>query len=284
MKSLKLISPAKVNLSLEVLGKRPDGYHNLRTVFERIGLSDRIRLKKIATGEIRIQTDSTEIPADPKNLAFKAAALLKSRFGVRHGVEIYLEKKIPVQAGLGGGSSNAATVLLGLNRLWRLKLSRRSLLKLGATLGSDVPFFILETSFARGEDRGEKLKKISAPGVRFWHCIVKPPFGISTRQAYEGLKMKKQGMLTPPNDDVRMTVQSIRKGSAGSLGRLLVNSLEATENKRVKEILVLKNSLLRQGARGALMSGSGSAVFGLFEKETKVQAIFKDSVVWSGWL
>lgn len=286
--ALDLLSPAKVNLSLEVLDKRRDGYHDIRTVFERIGLCDRIRLKKLSTGEIRFHTDSKEVPSGPDNLAFKAAALLKSRFSVRDGVQIHLEKRIPVQAGLGGGSGNAATVLLGLNRLWKLRLSRKALLKLGAELGSDVPFFILETSFALGEGRGEILKVISAPGIRIWHCIVKPPFGISTQEAYEWLdrgkiapppvchgpfgtslltKAKQVVELTLPKTDVRILVRSLQKGRFRIAGSLLANDLELSLNKRVRIISNLKKTLLDQGAFGALMSGSGSAVLGLFDSE-----------------
>lgn len=266
-----LLSPAKVNLSLEVLGKRPDGTHNLRSVFERIDLCDRIRLKSDPTGRIRLHTDSKEIPSGPENLAFKAAALLKSRFRVQDGVEIRLKKRIPVQAGLGGGSGNAATVLLGLNRLWKLRLSQKILLKLGAELGSDVPFFILQASFALGEGRGEILTKIQAPGVRFWHCIVKPPFGILTREAFEGLRMKKQGRLTLPKADVRMLIRSLQKNRFSAVGNLLVNTLELSLNKRVRTIFNLKKALLDQGAFGALMSGSGSAVFGLFASEASAK-------------
>ena len=266
---MKLLSPAKVNLSLEVLKKRSDGYHEIRTVFERVGLFDRIELRRLETSEIRIETDSEEIPAGPENLAYKAAKLLAERGRVRSGVVIRLKKVIPVSAGLGGGSSNAATVLLGLNRLWKLGLSRAHLLKMGAELGSDVPFFILECPFALGTGRGEILKKISPAKARLWHVLVKPPFGISTREAYEGLSLEG---LTPGKADVKMLLQSIQKGRSSAIGALLVNSLELSLNKRVRTISNWKKKLLNCGAFGAAMSGSGSTVFGLFDTKKAAEA------------
>ncbi len=227
---IRLLSPAKVNLSLEVLKKRPDGYHEVRTVFERVGLFDRIELRSLRTAGIRVETDSKEIPSGSENLVYKAAKLLTERFKVSSGVVIRLEKVIPVSAGLGGGSSNAATVLLGLNRLWSLGLSRTRLLKIGAELGSDVPFFIMESPFALGTGRGEILKKISPAKVTLWHVLVKPPFGISTREAFEGLKLE---MLTPGKTDVKMLLQSIQKGRPLVIGQLLFNSLELSLSKRV---------------------------------------------------
>ena len=164
-------------------------------------------------------------------------------------------------SGLGGGSSNAAAALLGLNRLWKLRLSRKKLLELAARLGSDVPFFILETPFAVGTGRGEKLKKITAPRLKFWHCIVKPPFSISTKEAYSGLRASR---LTPQKTDVKMLLRSFQKGPTPRFSQLLQNSLEAALNKRVTTILGIKEKLLSHGALGSLMSGSGSAVFGIF--------------------
>lgn len=267
---MRLLSPAKINLSLEVLSKRPDGTHAIRTVFERVGLFDRIELRSLRTAGIRVEADSKEVPSGSENLVHKAAKLLMERFNVRSGVAIRLEKVIPVSAGLGGGSSNAATVLLGLNRLWSLGLSRARLLKLGAELGSDVPFFILESPFALGTGRGEILKKILPVKVTLWHVLVKPPFGISTRKAYEGLK---PGMLTPGKTDVRILLRSIQKGRPRMIGQLLFNSLELSLNKRVRKILNLKKKLLFQGAFGAGMSGSGSAVFGLFHTKKQAEAV-----------
>ena len=255
-----LRSHAKINLFLHVLCKRPDGYHDIQTLFERISLADEITLQRAASG-IKIKTSSKKLNRGRANIAYRAAELLKKKFGVREGVMIKIKKNIPIAAGLGGGSSNAATVLLGLNRLWRLGLSKKELMKLALELGSDVPFFILDTPLALGSGRGEVLREIKAPGLKIWHCLVKPGFSISTKTAYQSLK---SSCLTPQKANVKMLLHSIQKGDASSLARLLANSLELTLNKRVVTIFDIKKKLLEQGALGCLMSGSGSAVFGIY--------------------
>ncbi len=276
---MKLFSPAKINLFLRVIRRRPDGYHELETLFERISLGDDIYLKRIPSG-IRFRTASRNIPSDASNLACRAAQLLKDRFHVAKGVEIRLVKRVPVAAGLGGGSSNAAAVLLGLNRLWKLKLSQKQLLALGAELGSDVPFFILETPFALGTGRGEILRKVSVKKARFWHCLVKPPFGISTKEAYGALRPSS---LTPPKANVKMLLHSIQKGDSERLSELLVNSLEVSLNNRVTTISKIKSELVRHGAFASLMSGSGSTVFGIFrsrQKAARAARILKKNKSW----
>lgn len=258
--NLRLNSPAKINLFLKVFSKRKDGYHEIKTLFERISLSDELTLMSRKSG-VRILTSSRDIPKGPRNIAYRAAKLLRDELKIKKGVCIKIKKRIPVAAGLGGGSSNAASVLLGLNRFWKLGLSKKKLLQYATKLGSDVPFFILETPFAVGEGRGEVLKKIRAPRRKIWHCLVKPPFSISTRAAYGGLKTSN---LTPQKPNVRILFHSIQKGDPESLSKLLINSLELTLNKRVMTILKIKKDLMRQGALGCLLSGSGPTVFGIF--------------------
>lgn len=271
---MKLKSPAKLNLFLNVLRKRKDGYHEIETLFERISLCDYLSFRRAPSG-IQIRSNSKQIPLGPRNLVHRAAKLLKDRFHIKEGVRIKIHKNIPVAAGLGGGSSNAATALLGLNRLWNLGLGRSRLLTLAGELGSDVPFFILKSSFALGQGRGEILKKILAPTRKIWHCLVLPNFRISTRQAYARFKPSS---LTPPKTDVKMLLHSIQtqllcasagqKGDSDSLSKLLVNSLELSLNNRVKEIYKIKKRLLDEGALGCLLSGSGSAVFGIFRSRS----------------
>jgi 4-diphosphocytidyl-2-C-methyl-D-erythritol kinase len=152
-------------------------------------------------------------------------------------------------------------VLLGLNQLWKLGLSRKKLCALGAKIGSDVPFFVMEERFAEARGRGEILKPLHAPGVKLWHVIVKPSFGISTKMAYGALKLSR---LTPATTDVKMHLRSLENGVSGRLSKLLFNSLEVTENKQLISIHKIKKQLLEAGALASLMSGSGSAVFGLF--------------------
>ncbi|HTL70451.1 MAG TPA: 4-(cytidine 5'-diphospho)-2-C-methyl-D-erythritol kinase [Candidatus Eisenbacteria bacterium] len=255
---MKLRSPAKVNLYLRIVRKRPDGFHEIETVFERIALFDDVTIRPARSGT-RVSCSDPEVPSGPGNLAWKAAELLRSRFGVKAGVRIHIRKRIPSAAGLGGGSSDAASVLVGLNRLWRLRLSRKRLAALAAGLGSDVPFFVWDAPLAVGRGRGERLRILPAPGRRLWHCLVKPPFGISTKEAYGAWRAS----LTPPGGDVKMLLHSIHKGSPQALAPLLFNSLEASLNKRVRSITKIKTELLRAGALGCLLSGSGSTVFGV---------------------
>lgn len=155
MRTIELTSPAKINLFLEILGKRNDGYHDIVTVFEKIDLCDRIRLSESDSG-IALTSNLKELPLDKNNLVYRASSLLKNTYGVSKGVNIHIEKKIPVAAGLGGGSSNAAITLKGLNRLWKLDLTDRELYDIGKKIGADVPFFIFNHSFAVGSGRGDR--------------------------------------------------------------------------------------------------------------------------------
>jgi 4-diphosphocytidyl-2-C-methyl-D-erythritol kinase len=270
----RLFSPAKVNLFLNVLSKRPDGYHELRTLFERIDLGDTLTFRKKPSGVTlrlpagRQARGACGVPKDGRNLILKAAELLQKELRVSQGAEITLLKRIPVAAGLGGGSSNAASALIGLNRLWRLKLTRKRLLGLASRLGSDVPFFILEKPFAYAKGRGEILQPLSRPGKKLWHCLIKPPFGISTKAAYSGLG---RHFLTPPGTNVKMLFRALKTGDPGPLRGLLTNSLETALNKRVKTISGIKQKLVFEGAFASLMSGSGSTVFGLFRNEAQAR-------------
>jgi 4-diphosphocytidyl-2-C-methyl-D-erythritol kinase len=264
---VKLLSPAKINLYLHVRQKRKDGFHELDTLFERVGLFDTVTLtaRRSGTGVV---CRGMGVPGGPANLAYRAAELLRVKYGVTQGVTIRIEKRIPAAAGLGGGSSNAATVLAGLNKLWRLGLGKRELLSLGAEIGSDVPFFLLDTPFAVGRGRGEKLVAVTGKRPKIWHCLVKPPFGISTKEAYGALGPSS---LTPHRGNAKLLLHSIKKGDAEGLSVRLVNSLETALNKRVRSITEIKNELLKKGALGALMCGSGSTVFGIFSAEKKAR-------------
>ena len=297
MPAMKILSPAKINLFLEVLRKRKDGYHEIETLFERINLCDEIVLTSIPSGievelnfDPRLRGDDGRklISTGPVNLAYRAAKILKDKFKIKKGIHIRIKKRIPVSAGLGGGSSNAAAVLLGLNRLWKLRLSKKKLLRLAAELGSDVPFFVLETPFALGTGRGEVLKRAgngpathASAGTRgrslrkIWHVIVKPAFGISTKKAYQALAgnahERSLRFLTGKATNVKMLFRSIQDNDSGALSRLLRNTLELALNKRVTSIFRIKDELKKQGALAALMSGSGSSVFGIFRTRERAQ-------------
>lgn len=264
-----LKSPAKLNLYLEVLNKRKDGFHNINTVFEKIALCDVISLKKREKG-IKIISSGEEIPLGTKNLAYKAAYLLQRETGMKKGVEISIKKNIPVGAGLGGGSSNAASVLLGLNRFWNLGLTNKRLLKLGAQIGSDVPFFLSRAAWARGQGRGEILKPINSSWV-LWHLIIVPKKRISTKNSYRKLSLN----LTKKHLFYKIIIYAIRQKKINLLKEALFNRLEdsqATANcLSIKKIKAIFTNL---GLK-AIMSGSGSAVFAVFPERKEALRVRK---------
>lgn len=255
-----LKSPAKVNLYLEVLNKRKDGFHNIRTVFEKIALCDKIILKKRKKG-IKITSSGEKIPQGPKNLAYKAARLLQEETGTEKGVEISIKKNIPLGAGLGGGSSNAASVMLGLNRLWHLGLSRKKLLTLGTKIGSDVPFFLNQSSWATGEGKGERLRLINS-SWKLWHLIVVPKERIFTKDSYRRLSLG----LTKKAHLYKIIIYAIRRKNYNLLKNALFNQLEYSRaTAKCRSVKKIKAVFADLGLK-AIMSGSGSAVFAVFTK------------------
>lgn len=273
-KVLKVSSSAKLNLYLEILNKRPDGYHNLRTVFERISLNDTLTLKEIDSPEIRIISDSKDIPRDSRNLAYKAAEILKDDLGIEKGLEIRIKKIIPVGAGLGGGSSNAASVLLGLNRLWRLGLSRGRLLGYAARLGSDVSFFIYNCPYALGTSRGEKIRPLKSWKKRLWHILVVPKINVPTKEIYREFD-KGRGL------NVNAGTGS---GVYPNIKAMLFNRLEEAAFRRYPQVREVKEILLKEaGLENALMSGSGSAVFGLVDSRKEGLKIAKRVSRFKDW-
>ncbi|WNR44763.1 4-(cytidine 5'-diphospho)-2-C-methyl-D-erythritol kinase [Paenibacillus roseipurpureus] len=261
-------APAKINLSLDVLHKRPDGYHEVEMVMTMVDLADRIEMQEMARDTIIISSQAGYIPLDEKNLAFQAARLIKDRYDVKQGVYIHLDKRIPVAAGLAGGSSDAAATLRGLNRLWNLNISNEELQILGAELGSDVPFCVTGgTALATG--RGEKLEPISAP-PQCWVVLAKPPINVSTSEIYG--KLNARGIKQHPS--TAGVLSAIRDKQFDRLCDNLGNVLEGVTLDLYPEVRHLKECMQRLGADGVLMSGSGPTVFGLVSKEAKVARIY----------
>lgn len=270
---MKLLSPAKVNLHLEVLEKRPDGYHEIQTLMHRVDLCDRIEIEEGGEG-ICLVTEGEAIPEGVNNLACKAAQVFCRDVGIQRNFRIRIQKRIPVGAGLGGGSGNAATTLLALNELTQAGLKREFLMALGARLGADVPFFIFqEPALARG--KGEVLTPVNLP-VPLWFLMLVPPFQISTAWAYDAYDRLagKKKKATPLQDSY---------GSLAALGPVLRNDLEIPAFSQYPELARMKEELLRRGARGALMSGSGSVVFGLFPRKDEAWEAEKELELPIGW-
>lgn len=268
MKKIYEKAPAKINLLLDVLRKREDGYHEVQMIMTMVDLADRLEMEEIPGDRIVLSSQAGFIPLDEKNLAFQAARLIKERCGVSKGVYIHLDKRIPVAAGLAGGSSDAAAALRGLNRLWELGLSRDELEALGAELGSDVPFCIRGgTAVARG--RGERLESIPSP-PSCWVVLAKPPINVSTADVYG--KLKANELKAHPS--LESMLSAIREQSFSGICASLGNVLETVTLERYPEVRQIKESMIKLGADGVLMSGSGPTVFGLVAKESKVTRIY----------
>ena len=264
--SIELLSPAKVNLRLEVLRRRGDGYHEIRTILQRISLSDRLRISLKREKGISVITDSPRLPVDEGNLAYRAASSLLEEAEARVGVEVHIQKRIPISSGLGGGSSNAASTLMGLNRILKLNFSKGRLMEIGARIGADIPFFMLErTAMATGI--GEKLEPLEIrPSI--WLVLVNPGWEVSTRWAYEELNFK----LTKRPIHIKLPPFF---SDIGQVAHILHNDLESVTISAYPEIDGMKAELLSQGAVGSLMTGSGPTVFGLFPHNNEAESAYR---------
>jgi len=255
---LKLKAYAKINLALDVLSKREDGYHEIRTIMQTVDLYDIINIEKIEEDNIIVTTSSENIPTDNKNHAYIAASLLKERFGVKQGVRIHIEKNIPVSAGLAGGSTDAAAVLKGLNEIFELNLSEQQLMEIGREIGADVPFCLVGGT-ALCEGIGEKVIKLkSAPQMNI--LIAKPEVYVSTQAVYEALDLSK--IKKRPN--IEAMISAIEEGNVKEIAKNLCNVLEVVTVNQYPVINRVKDIMRNNNALGTVMTGSGPAVFGIF--------------------
>ena len=260
MDEISLKALAKINLGLDVLGKREDGYHEVRMVMQTIHLYDRVEIKKTRSPHIHVETNLYYLPVNEDNLVYRAAKLMKDEFQIKEGVRIVLQKFIPVAAGLAGGSSDAAAVLVGMNRIFNLGLKQNKLMELGLKIGADVPFCIMRGT-ALAEGIGEKLTALP-PMPKCPVLIAKPAISVSTKAVYEGLKLY-DGMEHPDIDGVMEGIQQKDlKGVASHMG----NILETVTIPMYPVIEDIKKLMLENGALNAMMSGSGPTVFGLFDE------------------
>lgn len=286
MYALTLASPAKLNLALRVIKKRPDGYHELSTLFHRISLRDTLYLRKQDEG-IRLVCFHPKVPLR-NNLIVKAFALLKKKYPFQGGVTVHLTKRIPVGGGLGGGSSNAAHFLMGMNRLFRLGLKQAQLLELGKWLGADVPFFLHNVRHAIGRGRGERIEPLPFRR-RLWFLLLTHAKGVSTRRVYQLFKPPKQtASLTRLSHDARIASAFLEKGSLAKASMFLQNDLTASAERVRSSLKKTRESLSGLQLGTCQMSGSGPTLFFIFlSKQKALQALrkikrhglFKSSVV-----
>jgi 4-diphosphocytidyl-2-C-methyl-D-erythritol kinase len=260
-------APAKINLSLDVLYKRPDGFHEVEMIMTTIDLADRIELSLLNQDKIHILSHNRYVPDDQRNLAYQAAQLLKQRFNVKQGVEITIEKSIPVAAGLAGGSSDAAATLRGLNKLWDLGLTLDELAELGSEIGSDVSFCVYGgTALAKG--RGEIITKLPAPPT-CWVILAKPFIGVSTAEVYRRLDVNG---ITHPNT-IEM-IKAIKDNDYQQVCKNVGNVLEEVTLNLHPEVAQIKEQMRRFGADAVLMSGSGPTVFAIVQHDSRMHRIY----------
>ena len=273
--TLHLESPAKVNLTLEILKKREDGYHEVRTILQKISLHDTLLVSLKKGEEISIITDNPDLPTGKENLVYRAAQWILKKSDYKGGVRVEIKKKIPLGAGLGGGSSNAAMTLKALNQLLGLDLSEKELMEMGVGIGADVPFFFLEGA-AIGSGIGERLEKIGLPVL--WYVLIYPNFEVSTRWAYQNFVLTKS--------QFHINLHKFTRTPA-DISRGLRNDLEGVVSKEYPQIGIMKKMLRSAGALGALMTGSGPTVFGIFSEERAASGAYEKvrrMVESKGWI
>lgn len=262
MKSVELKARAKINLGLDVLRKREDGYHEVRMIMQTVPLYDRMRIAASEEKGIRITTNLSFLPATEENLAYRAADLLMKEFGVTQGVDIELHKFIPVAAGMAGGSTDAAAALVGINRLFHLDLSKQELMKRGVKIGADVPFCVMRGT-ALAEGIGEKLTPL--PAMPPCHILIaKPRISVSTKFVYGNLKLDEVKKHPKIDAQIEALEQKDLKKLAANMG----NVLETVVLPEYPVIQEIKEHMLNNGALNAMMSGSGPTVFGIFKEQT----------------
>lgn len=263
MDEIVLDSYAKINLALDILYKRDDGYHEINTIMQQIDLKDRVIIGNRNKG-IHIQCDNKDVPLDENNLVYKAWEKIKEKTGINRGIQITIEKKIPVAAGLAGGSSNGGAVLKGLNLLWNLKLSDEELMAIGKEIGADVPFTIMGgTAWAKGI--GEELTKLKSFSGKMV-LLANMGIPVSTEWVYKNMDLKSINKRV----DIESLIRYMEEDDLLSLAKNMENVMEAVVIEKYPQIERIKEDMIKFGALGSLMSGSGPTVFGLFDDEEKL--------------
>lgn len=265
MNKLTITAHGKINLGLDVIGKLPDGYHDLRMVMQTVGIYDTVDIEKREDSEICISANLDGVSNDKSNLAYKAAKLLLNEFGIDKGVSITIDKVIPVAGGMAGGSADCAAVLKGVNRLFSLDLSDKELMERGVKLGADVPYCIMGGT-ALAEGIGDKLTKLP-PVPHAYIIIAKPGISVSTKHVYDAIDTVE----IKDRPDIDGIIAAIERGSLHDMANLLRNVLEDVTIGEHPVIDIIKDVMLENGAVNAMMSGSGPTVFGIFDDKEKAE-------------
>ena len=269
MNEISVKALAKINLGLDVIRRREDGYHEVSMVMQTIHLYDRLDIVKNTSGNITMETNLSFLPTNENNLVYKAAKLLSDEFGIKDGIHVNLQKRIPVAAGMAGGSTDAAAVLYGVNKIFDLGLSMQDLMDRGVKIGADVPYCIMRGT-ALAEGIGEKLSPLS-PMVKCPVLIAKPGINVSTKFVYENLKLDAN--TVHPN--IQQLIADIKEKDLTKIAHDMGNILESVTIPAYPVIADIKEHMMEHGAVGSMMSGSGPTVFGLFDDENTAQAAFE---------
>ncbi len=275
MDKISLKALAKINLGLDVVRRREDGYHEVRMIMQTIHLYDKLNITRTKEEGIKLQSNLSYLPVNENNLVYKAGKMLMDEFDIKQGISINLEKRIPVAAGMAGGSTDAAAMMYGMNKLFDLGLSRKDLMDRGVKIGADVPYCIMRGT-ALAEGIGEKLTSLP-PMIKCPVLIAKPQISVSTKFVYQNLKLDGETI----HPDIDQLIGDIKNKDLGALSSHMGNVLESVTIPNYPIIAQIKENMLENGAIGAMMSGSGPTVFGLFEdEETATKA--KDAMCKSG--
>lgn len=275
MDQISLKALAKINLGLDVVRKREDGYHDVRMIMQTIHLYDKLDIRKTEEAGIKITSNLSYVPTNESNLVYKAAKLLMDEFDIQQGVSVHLQKRIPVAAGMAGGSTDAAAMLYGMNQIFGLGLSRQQLMERGVQIGADVPYCLMRGT-ALAEGIGEKLTSLP-PMVKCPVLIAKPAISVSTKFVYQNLKLDDATI----HPDIDQLVQDIKEKDLQKIANHMGNVLESVTIPEYPIIAEIKDQMMKSGAINAMMSGSGPTVFGLFEDEETARKAY-DEMVKSG--
>jgi len=270
MKEIEIDSYSKINLTLNILAKRQDGYHDIETIMQSINLADRIFIKEEKEG-INIKCNHPLVPVDSQSLTYRTAEKILRRYRITRGVKIEIDKKIPLASGMAGGSANSASILVGINKLFTLNLSNKDLREIGEELGMDVPFCI-QNGTALAYHKGEKVTPLSPINPPLWIVIINPGFEIPTKWAYNNLNLER---LKKEKNNTKGMLNALKEGGLLGIAKNLFNSFEGLIIKKYPEIRKIKDRLIEEGALGALMSGSGPTVFGIAQNKEQALKIYE---------
>ena len=270
MKEIGIDSYSKINLTLNILGKRRDGYHNIETIMQSINLADRIVIREEREG-VKIKCSHPLVPTDTQSLTYRSAEKILSKYRIKKGVNIEIDKKIPLASGMAGGSANSASILVGINKLFALNLNDKDLKEIGEELGMDVPFCI-QNGTALAYHRGEKVTPLPPMNPPLWIIVINPGFEIPTKWAYNNLNLES---IRGEKSNTIAMLKALKDGGLEGIAKNLFNSFEELITTKYREIGEIKDRLIEEGILGALMSGSGPTVFGIAQNKENALKIYE---------